>query len=195
MKPLILPFDGQRPELGQDVFLAPGAAAGGDVHLARGVSVWYAAVVRGDVNRITIGEDSNVQDGAVLHGTLGEWPVVIGARVSIGHHATVHGCVIEDGQKAGMNERGRYVAPGQRVTKDGDVVGDPPESTTLSLWVSGLASPFVTSGMRLSANDTRAGPRWSRQFTVTSGRGSGPARSPRCRSARSPRRRPPRRRR
>ncbi len=112
MKPLILPFDGKTPQLAEEVFLAPGAVVVGDVSLGRGVSVWYAAVVRGDVNRITIGDDSNVQDGAVLHGTLGEWPVTIGARVSIGHHATVHGCVIEDDVLIGIGAR---VLDGARV--------------------------------------------------------------------------------
>lgn len=112
MKPLILPYGGVRPRLGAEVFIAPGAAVVGDVELGAGVSIWYAAVVRGDVNRITIGADSNIQDGAVLHGTLGEWPVVIGARVSIGHHATVHGCVLEDDVLVGIGAR---VLDGARV--------------------------------------------------------------------------------
>ncbi len=112
MKPLILPFDGKRPQLAEDVFIAPGAVVVGDVSLGRGVSVWYSAVVRGDVHRITIGVDSNVQDGAVLHGTLGEWPVAIGARVSIGHHATVHGCTVEDDVLIGIGAR---VLDGARI--------------------------------------------------------------------------------
>lgn len=112
MKPLILPYGGVRPRLAEQVFVAPGAAVVGDVELGVGVSIWYGAVVRGDVNRIAIGADSNIQDGAVLHGTLGEWPVVIGSRVSIGHHATVHGCVVEDDVLIGIGAR---VLDGARI--------------------------------------------------------------------------------
>ena len=109
---LVLPYGDARPRLAARVFLAPGASVIGDVELGEGVSVWYAAVVRGDVNRIVIGADSNVQDGAVLHGQLGEWPVIVGARVSIGHHATLHGCVVEDDVLVGIGAR---VLDGARV--------------------------------------------------------------------------------
>lgn len=112
MRNLIVAFDGVRPRLGQHVFVAPNAAVVGDVELGDRASVWYSAVVRGDVNRITVGADSNVQDGAVLHGTLGEWPVVVGARVSIGHHATIHGCTLEDDVLVGIGAR---VLDGARV--------------------------------------------------------------------------------
>jgi carbonic anhydrase/acetyltransferase-like protein (isoleucine patch superfamily) len=112
MKPLVLPYGGVAPRLAEDVFLAPGAVVVGDVELGPRASVWYSAVVRGDVNRITIGADSNIQDGAVLHGTLGEWPVLIGARVSIGHHATVHGCILEDDVLIGIGAR---VLDGARI--------------------------------------------------------------------------------
>jgi len=112
MSALVLPFGDTQPSFGRDVFLAPNATVVGDVGLGDGVSNWYTAVIRGDVNRITIGADSNVQDGAVLHGTLGEWPVIVGARVSIGHHATVHGCVIEDDVLIGIGAR---VLDGARI--------------------------------------------------------------------------------
>lgn len=108
----LLPFEDHRPALGDEVFIAPTATVVGDVVLGDRVSIWYSAVVRGDVHRITIGEDSNVQDAAVLHGTLGEWPVVVGARVSIGHNATVHGCVLEDECLVGIGAR---VLDGARV--------------------------------------------------------------------------------
>lgn len=102
---MILTYDGKSPRLGAQVFLAPGAIVVGDVELADRVSIWYGAIVRGDVNYIRIGADSNIQDGAVLHGQLGEWPVEIGERVSIGHQATVHGAVIENDVLVGIGAR------------------------------------------------------------------------------------------
>jgi carbonic anhydrase/acetyltransferase-like protein (isoleucine patch superfamily) len=112
MRALVLPHGDKRPRFAADVFLAPSAAVIGDVELGLRVSIWYGTVVRGDVNSIRIGADSNVQDGAVMHGTLGEWPVVVGRRVSIGHHATLHGCVIEDDVLIGIGAR---VLDGARV--------------------------------------------------------------------------------
>ncbi len=105
MHALVLPFEGRSPRFGRDVFLAPTASIVGDVTLGDRASVWYAAVVRGDVHVIEIGADSNVQDGAVIHGTLGEWPVRIGERVSIGHGATVHGATLEDDVLVGIGAR------------------------------------------------------------------------------------------
>jgi carbonic anhydrase/acetyltransferase-like protein (isoleucine patch superfamily) len=110
--PLILPFDGIAPVLGNDVFLAPTAVLVGRVVLGDEVSVWYGAVLRGDVHTIEVGPQSNIQDGAVLHGTLDEWPVCLGARVSIGHQATVHGAVIDDGALIGIGAR---VLDGARI--------------------------------------------------------------------------------
>lgn len=112
MRALVLPYAERSPRFGPEVFLAPSASVVGDVELGARVSVWYSAVVRGDVHSIRIGADSNVQDGAVLHGTLGEWPVLVGARVSIGHHATVHGCVLEDDVLVGIGAR---ILDGARV--------------------------------------------------------------------------------
>lgn len=112
MQALILPFDGHRPSLGRDVFLAPGASLIGRVSLGDGASVWYGAVLRGDVHSITVGARSNIQDGAVLHGTLDEWPVELGCEVSVGHHATVHGAVVEDGALIGIGAR---ILDGSRV--------------------------------------------------------------------------------
>ncbi len=112
MPALILPWKDKRPRLGEDVFVAPGASVIGDVELGARVSIWYGVVLRGDVHSIRIGADSNVQDGAVLHGTLGEWPVVIGARCSIGHAAVVHGAVLEDDVLVGIGAR---VLDGARI--------------------------------------------------------------------------------
>lgn len=112
MRALVLPFESQSPRFGRDVFLAPTASVVGDVALGDRVSIWYAAVLRGDVHHISIGADSNVQDGAVLHGTLGEWPVIVGERVSIGHCATVHGATLEDDVLIGIGAR---VLDGARI--------------------------------------------------------------------------------
>ena len=112
MQALVLSFDGAAPAFGRGVFLAPTAAVIGRVVLGEEVSVWYGAVLRGDVHAIEVGAQSNIQDGAVLHGTLDEWPVVLGKRVSIGHQATVHGAVVEDGALIGIGAR---VLDGARV--------------------------------------------------------------------------------
>jgi carbonic anhydrase/acetyltransferase-like protein (isoleucine patch superfamily) len=134
MHALVLPFEGRSPRFGRDVFLAPTASVIGDVALGDRVSIWYSAVVRGDVHWISIGADSNVQDTAVIHGTLGEWPVTIGERVSIGHGATVHGATVEDDALVGIGARvldgarigaGSLVAAGALV-REGMVV--PPRS-------------------------------------------------------------------
>ena len=112
MRALVLPYEGKSPRFGAGVFLAPNASIIGDVELGDRVSVWYGSVLRGDVHSIRIGADTNVQDGAVLHGTLGEWPVEIGARVSIGHSATIHGAVLEDDVLVGIGAR---VLDGARI--------------------------------------------------------------------------------
>lgn len=108
----VLPYHGRHPRFGPASFVAPTAVVIGDVELGARASVWYGAVLRGDVHSIRVGDDSNVQDGAVLHGTLGEFPVVVGARVSIGHQATVHGAVLEDDVLIGIGAR---VLDGARV--------------------------------------------------------------------------------
>lgn len=112
MRALVLPYGDLRPRFGREVFLAPTASVVGDVILEDRVSVWYSAVLRGDVHTIRIGRDSNVQDGAVIHGTLGEWPVIVGERVTIGHAATVHGAILEDDCLVGIGAR---VLDGARV--------------------------------------------------------------------------------
>jgi len=110
--PIVLPYRGRTPRFGRNAFVAPTAVVIGDVELGANVSVWYGAVLRGDVHSIRVGDDSNVQDGAVLHGTLGEFPVTLGARVSIGHQATVHGATLEDDVLIGIGAR---VLDGARI--------------------------------------------------------------------------------
>ena len=100
--PLILPVKGVYPSIGKDCFLAENSTIVGDVTIGKHCSVWFSAVIRGDVNFITIGDNTNIQDGAVIHCTYLKAPTIIGNNVSIGHNALVHGCVINDYVLIGM---------------------------------------------------------------------------------------------
>jgi len=100
--PVILPVEGRQPQFGENCFLAPNATVVGDVIMGRDCSVWFNAVVRGDVNFIRIGDTVNIQDGACIHCTFQRFGTTIGNRVSIGHHAIVHGCTIHDNVLIGM---------------------------------------------------------------------------------------------
>ncbi len=90
------------PTQGQNCFIAPNATIVGDVQMGNECSIWFNAVVRGDVNSIRMGNRVNVQDGAVIHCTYQKTETIIGNNVSIGHNALVHGCVIEDNVLVGM---------------------------------------------------------------------------------------------
>ncbi|QDL90694.1 gamma carbonic anhydrase family protein [Paroceanicella profunda] len=118
----VLPDDG-------DYWVAPGAFVVGKVTLRAGASVWFNAVLRGDNERITVGEGSNVQDGAVLHTDMG-CPLDIGANVTIGHKALLHGCTIGEGSLIGMNAtvmnnarigRGVLIGAGAMVTEGKEI--------------------------------------------------------------------------
>ncbi|HQS02411.1 MAG: gamma carbonic anhydrase family protein [Halothiobacillus sp. 24-54-40] len=133
---MIRNFGDQSPTLGLDVWIDSSAVVIGAVHLAEGVSIWPTAVLRGDVNYITIGQDSNLQDGVIVHvnqpsskhpeGT----PCIVGAGVTVGHRATLHACTIGDHVLVGMGSivmdevvvesfviigAGSVVAPGKRL--------------------------------------------------------------------------------
>ena len=88
-------INGRSPSIGRDVFVAPGAQLIGDVRLGDRASVWYNAVIRGDIAPVIIGPGTNIQDGCVLHVDLDQ-PLRIGANVTVGHMAMLHGCTIED---------------------------------------------------------------------------------------------------
>jgi gamma-carbonic anhydrase len=90
------------PEIHATAFIADSAEVIGNVRIGRDASVWFQAVVRGDVNAIRIGERTNIQDGAIIHGTLHTYPVAIGDDVTIGHGAIVHGCMIHSHCLIGM---------------------------------------------------------------------------------------------
>lgn len=99
---LIKPVRGIHPIMGQDCYLADNATVVGEVVMGDRCSVWFNAVVRGDVHSITIGNNVNIQDGAVIHCTYQKAKTVIGNNVSIGHNALVHGCTLHDNVLVGM---------------------------------------------------------------------------------------------
>jgi carbonic anhydrase/acetyltransferase-like protein (isoleucine patch superfamily) len=100
--PVILPVKNVSPKWGNDCFIAPNATLVGDVVMGNHCSVWFNAVIRGDVNSISIGNETNIQDGVVIHATYLKAATTIGNRVSVGHNAIVHGCTVKDNVLIGM---------------------------------------------------------------------------------------------
>lgn len=99
---MIRSYQGRLPQIPATCYVDISAQVSGDVILGEHSSVWMNAVLRGDVNSIRVGSKSNVQDCAVLHGQRNLYPVIVGDWVTIGHNATVHGCVVEDAVLIGM---------------------------------------------------------------------------------------------
>ena len=123
----ILPVKGVFPTIGENCFIAPNATIAGDVIMGNDCSVWFNAVIRGDVNSIRIGNKVNIQDGAVIHCTFKRTQAIIGNNVSIGHNAIVHGCTIHDNVLIGMGaivmdncviESNSIIAAGAVVTQN-----------------------------------------------------------------------------
>ena len=151
---MILPHRGLLPRIAEDVFVAENAVIIGDVEIGAGASVWYGCILRGDVNRIRIGANSNLQDGTIIHcnhdrqgdyrRTGGGEPTLIGANVVVAHGVLLHACTVEDGAFIGMRatlldrvlvESGAMVAAGATVTP-GKVV------TSGQLWAGLPARPL-----------------------------------------------------
>ncbi|MCG9791489.1 gamma carbonic anhydrase family protein [Flavobacterium algicola] len=99
---LIKTINGKTPQIPDDCYVAENATIVGDVVFGKSCSVWFNAVIRGDVNFIKIGDKVNIQDGAIVHCTYQKYPTIIGNNVSIGHNAMVHGCTIQDNVLIGM---------------------------------------------------------------------------------------------
>ncbi len=123
---IIKKVNGKEPVFGAHCFIADNAAIIGNVVMGDYCSIWFGAVVRGDVNYIKMGNKVNVQDGVVIHGTYKKAPTNIGHNVSIAHNATVHGCTIKNNVLIGMNavildhaviESNSIIAAGSVVTK------------------------------------------------------------------------------
>lgn len=117
----------KHPQIPEDCYIAENATIVGDVVLGRQCSIWFNAVIRGDVNHIKIGNKVNIQDGAVIHATYKVSPTTIGNNVSIGHNAIVHGCTIQDNVLIGMGsivmddcvvESNSIIAAGAVVSKN-----------------------------------------------------------------------------
>ena len=129
---IIRELNGVAPKFGKDCFLAETAVIVGDVIMGDNCSIWYSAVVRGDVHSIRIGNNVNIQDNATIHATYKKSPTSIGDNVSIAHNAVVHGCTIHKNVLVGMGaiimddaviEENVIIAPGAVVTKNTVVEG------------------------------------------------------------------------
>ncbi len=136
----LLPYKSIYPKIEKTAFIAPNATIVGDVVLSAYVSIWYATTLRGDVNYIRIGESTNIQDNSVLHVTRERFPLILGARITVGHAAILHGCILEDECFIGMGATvldgavvethamvgaGALVPPGMRVPSGTIVAGIP----------------------------------------------------------------------
>ena len=118
---------GIHPQISEDCYIAENATIVGEVTIGKQCSVWFNAVIRGDVHFIKIGDKVNIQDGAVIHATYKKSPTTIGNNVSIGHNAIVHGCTIQDNVLIGMGsivmddciiESNSIIAAGAVLTKN-----------------------------------------------------------------------------
>lgn len=135
---LILPVKNVHPAIGENCYLAPNATIVGDVVMGNDCSIWFNAVVRGDVNAIRIGNKVNIQDGAVIHCTYQKTQAIIGNNVSIGHNAIVHGCKVHDNVLIGM----------------GAIVMDNAEIGSFSIIAAGAV---VLEGTKVEPNSIYAG--------------------------------------
>ena len=111
---IIKPFNGISPKIDPSAFIAEGAVVIGDVEIGPGASIWYGCVLRGDVNHIRVGANTNIQDGTVVHVSRVDFPTIIAEEVTIGHGAMIHGCTIERGSLIGIGA----------IVLDGVVVGE-----------------------------------------------------------------------
>lgn len=148
MSGTILPFNGMVPKIAEDAFVADTAVVIGDVEIGPGASVWYGCVLRGDVNKIRVGANTNIQDGTIVHvnhdpkgdyrETGGGMPTFIGAGVTIGHMALIHACTLEAGSFVGMGS----MVMDQAVVESGAMVG---------------AGAMVTPGKRVPSGELWVG--------------------------------------
>lgn len=118
---VLLTYKGMTPKIGKNVFLAPGCYVIGDVEIGEGSSVWFNCVIRGDVAKIVIGKNTNIQDGTIIHGARFPNPtgVNIGDKVIIGHNVVIHACTIGNGSLIGMGA----LVLNRAVTGDGCLIG------------------------------------------------------------------------
>jgi carbonic anhydrase/acetyltransferase-like protein (isoleucine patch superfamily) len=137
---MILPYRSSSPRLAPDVYVQSSAYVIGDVEIGPASSVWFQAVIRGDVERVRIGRETNVQDHATIHVTNERWPTLLGNGVTVGHRVVLHGCTIDDyaliaigaivldGAEIGSEAlvgAGAVVAPGTKIPPRTLVLGTP----------------------------------------------------------------------
>lgn len=135
---LILPYKGKKPEIDSSAWVAQNATITGDVLVGKDSSIWFQVVIRGDVNRIIIGDNCNIQDLTMVHGTYDRGDTILGNNVSVGHSAVIHGCQIQDNVLIGMGA----------VILDDVII---PSNTVIA------AKSLVTSNMKLESGYIYAG--------------------------------------
>lgn len=166
-------YKGSTPQIGDDVFLAETCAVIGDVVIGARSSLWYGAVIRGDVMHIRIGEEVSIQDNTVVHVTSGRHPTVVGDRVTVGHSAILHGCIVEDECIIGMGAvimdearvakncivgAGALVTPGTELPAGHLVIGSParpkrPLTERELEWIQTSAAHYVEVARAYLAGD------------------------------------------
>jgi carbonic anhydrase/acetyltransferase-like protein (isoleucine patch superfamily) len=134
---LIRAWGGKEPRLADGVWVADGAVIVGDVEIGPGSSIWFGAILRGDVNHVRVGARTNVQDHAILHVTSGTHPTTVGDDVTLGHRVTLHGCTVRDRCLIGIGA----------VVMDGAVVGEDAMVGAGSLVPPGMVVPPGTLAM------------------------------------------------
>ncbi len=159
---MIRSYQGHTPQIAPTCFVDPSAQVIGDVTLAEHASVWMNAVLRGDVNSIRVGANSNIQDCSVLHGMLGKYPVEVGEWVTVGHSVTLHGCVVEDRCLLGM---GSVILNNARIGAGSIIAAGTviPENTVVepqSLWM-GVPGKFKK---KLGESDQETILRYARNY-------------------------------
>ncbi len=140
------PFGGKAPRLHDSVFAADDAVIVGDVEIGERSSIWFGAVVRGDVNHVRIGARTNVQDHSVIHVTSGTHPTVVGDDVTLGHRVTLHGCTVRDRCLVGIGA----------IVMDGAVVGEESIVGAGALVPPGMVVPPRTLAVGAPAKVKRA---------------------------------------
>lgn len=174
---MIRAFRGLHPQLDPSVYVAPNASVIGDVHIGPRSSVWFGAVIRGDVFHIRIGSETSIQDNTVVHVTHDRFATVVGNRVTVGHSVTLHGCTVGDLCIIGMGatildqveigERcivgaGALLTPGTKVPPGHLVVGAParvkrPLSEAEIQWLAASAAHYVELGRIYAEEDATSG--------------------------------------
>lgn len=156
---LVSALEGHNPQLHPTVFVAPLAVVIGNVSIGAESSVWYGAVLRGDEEEIIVGERTNIQDGTIVHTTVGQGATIIGSRVTVGHRAVLHGCRIGDDALIGIGAvvlDGATVEPGAMVAA-GAVVSPGKIVSAGTLW-AGCPARYVRELKPAEAEFIRTNP-------------------------------------